>query len=49
MYEYMYYYLGITGILYILSYILPPMGWKRPHPYSDMPSNRTVGRKVNVQ
>lgn len=22
------------------AYLLAPMGWKRPHPYSDMPENR---------
>lgn len=22
---------------------MPPMGWKRPHPYSDMPDNRPTG------
>ena len=49
MYEYMYHYFGITMIIYFISYILSPIGWKRPHPYSDMTSNRTVGRKLNIQ
>lgn len=42
-------YVGIASIVsYGIAYILPPIGWKRPHPYSDMPENRTRGRKVNL-
>ncbi|GMI26996.1 hypothetical protein TeGR_g3150 [Tetraparma gracilis] len=26
--------------LYAAAYLATPMGWKRPHQYSDMPSNR---------
>jgi hypothetical protein len=25
--------------IYVLAYIVPPIGWKRPHPYSDDPTN----------
>ena len=25
--------------LYALAYIAPPIGWRRPHPYSDDPTN----------
>lgn len=24
---------------FVVAYLLPPVGWKRPHPYSDMPDN----------
>eukprot|EP00523_Entomoneis_sp_CCMP467_P000856 CAMPEP_0168751660 /NCGR_PEP_ID=MMETSP0724-20121128/17953_1 /TAXON_ID=265536 /ORGANISM="Amphiprora sp., Strain CCMP467" /LENGTH=78 /DNA_ID=CAMNT_0008799821 /DNA_START=59 /DNA_END=295 /DNA_ORIENTATION=- len=32
----------IAGVAasFALAYIAPPMGWMRPHPYSDMPGNR---------
>eukprot|EP00522_Entomoneis_paludosa_P003087 CAMPEP_0172475242 /NCGR_PEP_ID=MMETSP1065-20121228/69768_1 /TAXON_ID=265537 /ORGANISM="Amphiprora paludosa, Strain CCMP125" /LENGTH=78 /DNA_ID=CAMNT_0013233439 /DNA_START=88 /DNA_END=324 /DNA_ORIENTATION=+ len=30
---------GVAGS-FILAFIAPPMGWMRPHPYSDMPGNR---------
>ena len=28
-----------TFAIYLLAYIIPPIGWKRPHPYSDDPTN----------
>ncbi len=33
--------------LYALAYIAPPIGWRRPHPYSDDPANvpYTFGKK----
>ena len=24
---------------FLLAYVLPPVGWRRPHPYSDDPRN----------
>mmetsp|Transcript_35553 Transcript_35553/g.82570 ORF Transcript_35553/g.82570 Transcript_35553/m.82570 type:complete len:84 (-) Transcript_35553:642-893(-) len=35
-------YLYLTFGLFILAYIVPPMGWRRPHPYSDDPTNRPM-------
>ena len=34
---------GIVVFVYAIGYVLPPVGWKRPHPYSDIPANRTRG------
>lgn len=31
--------ISITIGLYVLAYIAPPIGWRRPHPYSDDPTN----------
>ncbi|GMH65714.1 hypothetical protein TrRE_jg8845 [Triparma retinervis] len=31
---------SLFSTFYGLAYIWPPMGWKRPHPYSDMAHNR---------
>jgi hypothetical protein len=31
--------IGTTIVLYALAYITPPFGWRRPHPYSDDPTN----------
>ncbi len=30
---------GVLGVL-VLAVILPPIGWMRPHPYSDLPGNK---------
>lgn len=30
----------VTGVSFVVAYLLPPVGWKRPHPYSDEPNNR---------
>ncbi|KAL7572024.1 hypothetical protein ACA910_001678 [Epithemia clementina (nom. ined.)] len=31
---------AVTVGALILAIIIPPIGWMRPHPYSDIPSNR---------
>jgi hypothetical protein len=31
--------IAITMALYVIAYIAPPIGWRRPHPYSDDPTN----------
>mmetsp|Transcript_11035 Transcript_11035/g.13294 ORF Transcript_11035/g.13294 Transcript_11035/m.13294 type:complete len:82 (-) Transcript_11035:598-843(-) len=35
------------GVLaaFAIAFLLPPVGWKRPHPYSDMPNNYPYPRK----
>ena len=35
--------IGIVAGVYAIAFLLPPVGWKRPHPYSDYPENRTRG------
>jgi hypothetical protein len=30
---------AVAILLYAVAYITPPMGWRRPHPYSDDPTN----------
>lgn len=27
------------GVSFLFAYVMPPVGWKRPHPYSDDPLN----------
>ncbi len=34
------FYLVVSGI----TYLIPPKGWKRPHPYSDFEENRSSKR-----
>ena len=43
--EYMKEDIGAVALSMCLSLLVPPMGWKRPHPYSDMPDNRPYPRK----
>ena len=43
--EYMKEEIGAVALSMCLSLLVPPMGWKRPHPYSDMPDNRPYPRK----
>lgn len=31
--------IAATLAFYVLAYIAPPIGWRRPHPYSDDPTN----------
>jgi hypothetical protein len=31
----------------VLSFLVPPVGWRRPHPYSDDPNNVPYPRKSN--
>jgi hypothetical protein len=41
-------YAGIVAASMVLAYVASPVGWMRPHPYSDMPENRGAGaRKVD--
>ena len=28
------------AVFYLLAFLYKPIGWKRPHPYSDDPRNR---------
>ena len=32
-------------VSFLIAYVTPPMGWRRPHPYSDDPNNRPYPRK----
>lgn len=43
--EYMKEEIGGVAAAMVLSLLVPPMGWKRPHPYSDMPDNKPYPRK----
>mmetsp|Transcript_6892 Transcript_6892/g.10528 ORF Transcript_6892/g.10528 Transcript_6892/m.10528 type:complete len:81 (-) Transcript_6892:120-362(-) len=36
------FYLGVCGVSFFLAYIIPPIGWMRPHPYSDLPGNKPL-------
>lgn len=38
-------YVGIVGISLVLATIVPPVGFLRPNPYSDDPSNRPYPRR----
>ena len=38
-------YVGAVIGFFILAFIAPPLGWKRPHPYSDDPANKPYSRK----
>ena len=37
---------AVVGSL-LLSLLVPPVGWRRPHPYSDDPSNTPYPRKAD--
>mmetsp|Transcript_14393 Transcript_14393/g.34837 ORF Transcript_14393/g.34837 Transcript_14393/m.34837 type:complete len:81 (+) Transcript_14393:110-352(+) len=30
---------------FLIALVLPPFGWRRPHPYSDDPTNTPLTRK----
>jgi len=32
-------YSGLLGGAFVFAYVMPPVGWRRPHPYSDDPRN----------
>jgi len=34
-----------TFLCYAVAFLLPPTGWRRPHPYSDDPTNVPYGSK----
>lgn len=41
-----------TGVIVVaaslvLALLVPPIGWRRPHPYSDDPSNLPYPRKAD--
>jgi hypothetical protein len=38
--------IGATLMSFVVCFTLPPLGWKRPHPYSDDPNNRPYPRKA---
>jgi hypothetical protein len=38
-------YVAFSVLLYVIAFLAPPTGWKRPHPYSDDPRNVPVGTK----
>mmetsp|Transcript_7686 Transcript_7686/g.11192 ORF Transcript_7686/g.11192 Transcript_7686/m.11192 type:complete len:81 (+) Transcript_7686:175-417(+) len=35
----------VTGGSLLLAFLVPPIGWMRPHPYTDMPGNRPYPRR----
>jgi hypothetical protein len=35
-------YAGLVVAFLALAVILPPFGWMRPHPYSDLPGNKPL-------
>mmetsp|Transcript_12384 Transcript_12384/g.21455 ORF Transcript_12384/g.21455 Transcript_12384/m.21455 type:complete len:85 (+) Transcript_12384:199-453(+) len=35
-------YCGVVVGSLLLSLIVPPVGWMRPHPYTDMPGNEPL-------
>lgn len=37
--------IGAVAGAFLLAFVAPPLGWKRPHPYSDNPANRPYPRK----
>jgi hypothetical protein len=37
--------IGAVVVSMILALLAPPVGWMRPHPYSDKPGNRPYPRK----
>eukprot|EP00527_Entomoneis_sp_CCMP2396_P000336 CAMPEP_0198142788 /NCGR_PEP_ID=MMETSP1443-20131203/5481_1 /TAXON_ID=186043 /ORGANISM="Entomoneis sp., Strain CCMP2396" /LENGTH=80 /DNA_ID=CAMNT_0043805879 /DNA_START=122 /DNA_END=364 /DNA_ORIENTATION=+ len=32
--------IAVVAGSFALAFVVPPVGWMRPHPYSDMPGNR---------
>jgi len=41
--EYFVPYVQATVGVFALAFIVPPVGWLRPHPYSDLPGNKPIG------
>lgn len=35
-------YVGVVVAGLLLSLIVPPIGWMRPHPYTDLPGNEPL-------
>lgn len=40
-------YVAVVVVTFILAVLIPPVGWWRPHPYSDFPSNRGRASRGN--
>lgn len=40
-------YTGIVFITFIVALMVPPVGWMRPHPYSDFEGNRGSSGKTD--
>jgi len=40
-------YCGVVAGGLALSIIIPPFGWMRPHPYTDMPGNEPLTFRKN--
>ncbi len=40
-------YIGIVVGSLLLAVIVPPFGWMRPHPYTDMPGNEPMTFRKN--
>lgn len=40
-------YAAFSVLLFAAAYLTPPVGWRRPHPYSDDPRNVPTGLKQN--
>jgi hypothetical protein len=38
-------YAAVVGGSFLVAFVAPPLGWKRPHPYSDDPANLPYPRK----
>ena len=38
---------AVVGGSMVVSLLVPPIGWRRPHPYSDDPTNYPYPRKGN--
>jgi len=39
--------ISVVGGSILLSLLVPPIGWRRPHPYSDDPTNLPYPKKSN--
>ena len=39
-------YVALVSILFVVAFIVPPIGWLRPHPYSDFPGTNENSRFI---
>mmetsp|Transcript_12673 Transcript_12673/g.28087 ORF Transcript_12673/g.28087 Transcript_12673/m.28087 type:complete len:80 (-) Transcript_12673:280-519(-) len=37
---------GVGGA-FLVALLVPPIGWMRPHPYTDTPGNTPIGYKAS--
>jgi hypothetical protein len=37
----------IVGLGFLIAFLAPPIGCLRPHPYSDIPSNKPLAPNMN--